>query len=261
MAEASYKFINKLQGRRILIFGGTSGIGFAVAEACVEHGCTVIVSGSNSPNLENTVLRLQTLYPYIASSQIITHACDLSDKETLESNVQTLLSVVTRGANDKLDHVVFTAGDARSLKTVSEVTVAQFEENQVVRNIAPIIIAKYLPQYMEMVPDSSYTLTGGFIFSKPPPAFGLHAASGVEGLARGLAVDMAPIRVNLVAPGVIKTEALKNLPDQALDGLAKATTIKRLGRPEDIAEAYLYCMKDGFVTGSILHSNGGRFML
>lgn len=261
MAAPSYKFINKLQDRRVLIFGGTSGIGYAVAEACVEYGCTVILSGSNSPKLANTVLRLKTSYPHVASSQIITHACDLSNKEDLESNIQTLLSVVTRGANGKLDHVVFTAGDARSLKSASEVTVAQFEKNQVVRNIAPIIIAKYLPQYMGMGPDSSYTLTGGFIFSKPPPGFGLHAASGVEGLARGLAVDMAPIRVNLVSPGAIKTEAMKSVPEQALDGLAKATTIKRLGRPEDIAEAYLYFMKDGFVTGSILHSNGGRLLV
>ena len=261
MAEPSYKFINKLRGRRVLIFGGTSGIGFAVAEACVEHGCTVILSGSNCPKLENTVVRLRTSYPHIASSQIITHACDLSNKEALESTIQTLLSVVTRRAEEKLDHVVFTAGDARSLKTVSEVSVAQFEENQVVRTIAPIIIAKYLSQYMNVGPDSSYTLTGGFLISKPAPGFGLYAASGVEGLARGLAVDMAPIRINLVSPGVIKTEALKSLPEQALEGLAKATTVKRLGRPEDIAEAYLYCMKDGFVTANILHSNGGRFML
>ena len=260
MAAPSFKFINKFRGRRVLIFGGTSGIGYAVAEACVEHGCTVLLSGSNSPNLANTVLHLRTSYPHDPSSQIITHPCDLSNKEALESNIQTLLSVVTHGANGKLDHVVFTAGDARSLTSVSEVTIAQFEKNQVVRNIAPMIIAKYFPQYMEVSPDSSYTLTGGFIFSKPPPAFSLHAASGVEGLARGLAVDMAPIRVNPVAPGVIKTEAIKVIPEQALEALAKATTIKRLGRPEDIAEAYLYFMKDGFVTGSILHSNGVKLL-
>lgn len=72
---------------------------------------------------------------------------------------------------------------------------------------------------------------------------------------------MAPVRINLVAPGAIKTEAMKGVPEQALDSLAQATTIKRLGRPEDIAEAYLYLMKDGYITESILHSNGGRFLL
>lgn len=128
--ESSYKFINKLRGKRVLIFGGTSGIGYAVAAACVEHGCTVIISGFNEPNLTSTVLRLKTSYPHIASSSssssqvIITHVCDLSKKEDLESNIQTLLSVVTRGAKEKLDHVVFTAGDARSLQSIAEVTVA-----------------------------------------------------------------------------------------------------------------------------------------
>lgn len=128
MATPSYKFINKLQGKRVLIFSGTSSIGYAVAEACVEHGCTVIISGSNSPKLMNTVSRLQSSYPQITSSQIITHPCDLLNKEDLESNIQTLLSVATQRAKGKLNHVVFTAGDARSLKSVSEVTVAQFEK-------------------------------------------------------------------------------------------------------------------------------------
>ena len=127
--ESFYKFIHKLRGKRVLIFGSTSGIGYAVAAACVEHGCTVIISGSNEPNLTSTVLRLKTSYPHIASPSsssqvIITHVCDLSKKEDLESNIQTLLSVVTRGAKEKLDHVVFTAGDARSLQSIAEVTVA-----------------------------------------------------------------------------------------------------------------------------------------
>ncbi|KAI8627217.1 putative short-chain dehydrogenase [Xylariaceae sp. FL1651] len=259
--ESTYKFINKLRGKRVLIFGGTSGIGFAVAAACIEHGCTVIISGSNESSLANSVQRLRASYPHITPSQIITHACDLSSKEDLESNVQKLLAAVTSEAREKLDHVVFTAGDARSLQSVAEVTLAQFDKNQVVRNVAPIIVAKYLPRFLQPGPDSSYTLTGGFIASKPPPGWGLLAASNLEGLTRGLAVDMAPLRVNLVAPGVVKTEAMRNVPEQALDHLAKATTVKRLGRPEDIAEAYVYLMKDGYATGSILNSNGGRFLL
>ena len=261
MAAHSHKFINKLQDKRVLIFGGTSGIGYAVAEACIEHGCTVIISGTNAPKLVNTVQRLRTSNPQTSSSQIITHACDLSNKEGLESNIQALLSVVTESAKGKIHHVVFTAGDGRPLRSVAQATVAQVEKSQLVRNVVPVIIAKYLPQYMEIGPDSSYTLTSGFIVTKPTPGFALYAASSVEGLSRGLAVDMAPVRVNVVAPGVIKTEALNGVPEAAIEAFAKTTTTKRLGRPEDIAEAYLYLMKDGFVTGSILHSNGGRFLV
>jgi NAD(P)-dependent dehydrogenase (short-subunit alcohol dehydrogenase family) len=263
MASPSYKFINKLQGKRVLIFGGTSGIGFAVTEACIEHGSTVIISGSNPAKLNMTVQRLKSSYPNVSASQIITHACDLSNKEELESNIQTLLSAVTDGGKTKLNHVVFTAGDALSLTSLPDVTVDQMQKRQIVRNIAPIIVAKYLLEFLDKSPDSSYTLTGGVNTTKPSPGWGLMAVGGGmnEGVSRGLAVDMAPVRVNLVSPGAIKTELFKDVPEQVLAGYEDATTVKRLGRPEDIAEAYLYFMKDGFVTGSILHSNGGRLLV
>ena len=233
------RFTNKLQGKRVLIFGGTSGIGYAVAEACIEHGCTLIISGSNAPKLASTVQRLRKSYPQIESSQLITHACDLSRKEKLDSDIQKLLAVVTESAKGKIDHVVFTAGDTRPAKSLAMVTVVDYETSQMVRNVAPLIVAKHLPQYMEIGPDSSYTITGGFITTKPPPGFALYAATGVEGLSRALAVEMAPIRVNLVAPGAIKTQALDGVPEAVIDGLTQATTTKRLGRPEDIAEAYV----------------------
>ena len=141
------------------------------------------------------------------------------------------------------------------------VTVSDYEIGQIVRSVAPLIVAKHLLQNIEIGPDSSYTITGGFITTKPPPGFALYAATGIEGLSRALAVDMAPIRVNLVAPGAIKTEALDGLPEAVVNGLTQATTTKRLRRPEDIAEAYVYLMKDGIVTGSILYTNGGRFLV
>ena len=255
------KFANKIQGKRVLVYWGTSGIGYAVAEACIEHGCTLIISGSNAPKLVSTVQRLRESYPQTESSQLITHACDLSRKETLDSNIQKFLATVTESAKGKIHHVVFTAGDTRSAKSLAMATVVDYETSQNVRNVAPLIIAKRLPHYMETGPDSSHTITGGFITTKPPPGFLLYAASGVEGLSRALAVDMAPTRVNLVAPGAIKTQALNGVPEAVINGLTQATTTKRLGRPEDIAEAYIYLMKDGFVTGSILHSNGGIFLV
>ena len=263
MSAPSYKFINKLQGKRVLIFGGTSGIGFAVAEACVEHGSTVIISGSNPAKLDKTVQRLTKSYPNVSPSQIVTHACDLSDQERIESNIQSLLSAVTEGGRTQLNHVVFTAGDALSLPQLSQVTVEAIQKRQMVRNMAPIIIAKYLLEYLDKSPDSSYTLTGGVNSTKPAPGWAVAATGGSmnEGLSRGLAVDMAPVRVNLVAPGAVKTELINGIPEQAIEGYRRATTVQRLGRPEDIAEAYLYIMKDGFVTGSIIASNGGRLLV
>lgn len=85
-----------------------------------------------------------------------------------------------------------------------------------------------------------------------------------EGLTRSLAVEMAPIRVNCVCPGVIQTGWFDKLDTERRDALvekaSEKTLLKRLGTAEDVAEAYLWCMKDNYVTGQTVHSNGGYFL-
>jgi NAD(P)-dependent dehydrogenase (short-subunit alcohol dehydrogenase family) len=263
MSTPSYKFINKLQGKRILIFGGTSGIGFAVAEGCIEHGSTVIISGSNASKLEKTVERLTTSYPNVSPFQIITQVCDLSDEEGLDSNIKALLSSVTDGGKTKLNHVVFTAGDALSIPPLANLDLETIRKGQTVRRLAPMFVAKHLLEYLEKSPDSSYTMTSGVNTTRPSPGWSTLAAGGgfIEGWTRGLAVDMAPIRVNIVSPGAIKTELFAAIPEEVIKRFQEATLVKRLGKPEDVAEAYLYIMKDGFVTGSKIDSNGGRLLV
>lgn len=84
-------------------------------------------------------------------------------------------------------------------------------------------------------------------------------------MTRGLAVDIAPIRVNLVSPGAIDTELFDRLgmqqKEQVLQMLAKQTLVGKVGRPQDVAEAYLYCMRDSFCTGTIFSSDGGRLLV
>jgi len=263
MTSPTYKYVNKLQGKRILIFGGTSGIGFAVAEASIEHGATVIISGSNPEKLSKTVQRLKTSYPNVSNTQIITKVCDLSDADNLEANIESLLSVVTDGGKAKLNHVIYTAGDALRLIPVSQITIEALNKASIVRTMGPVILAKYLLQYLEKSPDSSYTMTGGVNGTKPAPGWSMMAggATSLGGLTRGLAVDMAPVRVNIVSPGAIKTELFANMSEEVIEKMKLATTVQRLGRPEDIAEAYMYLMKDGFVTGSQIDSNGGRLLV
>ena len=80
---------------------------------------------------------------------------------------------------------------------------------------------------------------------------------------KGLAVTLAPIRVNVVAPGLVLTELLDKLPkEMAFASLEKAkekSLTKDNGLPDDASEAYLYFMKDSFVTGVVLDTNGGLF--
>lgn len=257
-----YKFINKLKGKRVLIFGGTSGIGYAVAEGCIEYGATVLISGSNQAKLDKTVQRLKTSYPDVSEDQIATHLCDLSDANALDSNLKALLDSFTKSG--KINHVVFTAGDhLGDVPSLANLSIEGLRKFQTVRGVAPMMLAKHLSESMEKSSDSSFTLTGGVNTTRPLPGWSILAAGGGsgEGLSRGLAVDLAPIRCNLVSPGAVETELLAGLPASVKESFAEASTVKKVGKPEDVAEAYLYCMKDGFVTGSIIASNGGRLLV
>ena len=87
----------------------------------------------------------------------------------------------------------------------------------------------------------------------------------VGSLTRQLALDLRPLRVNLISPGAVETELWDGLPaekrGEMMEGFAKKMATGRVGRPEDVAESYLYCMRDGNVTGSVVSSNGGHLVM
>lgn len=114
------KYTSKLSQTRVLVLGGTSGIGFCVAEAALEHGAHVYVSSSRQPKLDATISRLQTSYPDKAT-HISGQVCDLSDPSALEANLTALLEAAA--AEGKIDHIVFTAGDALKVTPIAEATV------------------------------------------------------------------------------------------------------------------------------------------
>lgn len=269
------RYITKLQGRRVLILGGTSGLGFAVAEAAIEYGAQVIVSSSSDVKVANALNRLRNVATPLASgtataqsgAQVTGTTCDLADQTKLETNLHKLLNFATSERTQLLDHVVFTAGDAITADTLSDVTVDKLLQRQTVRLIAPTILGKLLPGYINKSPSSSFTLTNGINSLRPPP--GLTAYTGlttaVEGLSRGLAVELQPVRVNTVMLGLVPTEMHEPWPEDMknaiFNGYKEKTLVGDVGKVVDAAEAYIYCMKNNFVTGSIVVSDGGRLMV
>ncbi|CAL5870446.1 uncharacterized protein PFLUO_LOCUS4683 [Penicillium psychrofluorescens] len=261
------KYTSKLANQRVLIFGGTSGIGFCVAEAAFEHGAHLIISSSNPAKLEKTVTRLRQTYPAQAAAQtIITHTCDLSDTANLDSNLANLFQTVTNNGATKINHIVSTAGDALGLPPLAGLTPEIIQKTGVVRFVAPLMIAKYIPQYLDLVPANSFIVTGGVRAHKPAPGWTVTTAfaAGSEGIVRGLALDLKPLRVNMVSPGAVHTELFSGIPSERLEGVLEMfksqSTTGTVGRPEDLAESYLYLMKDQFATGSIVDSNGGALL-
>lgn len=258
------KYSNKLQGKRVLVIGGTSGIGFCVAEACVEFGAIVTVASSRQESIDKTMERLTTSYPE-ARDRISGHPCDLA-AEDAEGNLKALFEFTTE--NGKLDHIVNTAGDHSKRITLSDITAADVHKYSQVRFIGMLLMAKLAPHYMHQTNQSSITSTSGVSGMKPAPNRSSVAGWGFakEGMARGLAVDLKPIRVNIVSPGAIETEVFDSFGGEAekqqVIGFFKSRTLlDTIGKPEDTAEAYLYFMRDTFVTGTTLLTDGGYVLV
>lgn len=265
MTRTALKYVSKLSTSRVLVLGGTSGIGFSVAEAALEHGASVILSGSNPTRLSDAINRLKTSYPDRAA-RVSGHTCDLSEPQSMESNLSTLFDAATASATIPIDHIVFTAGDPLKIIPLAESTVETIQETGTVRFLGPLMVGKLAPKYLSPGPASSITLTSGTNGAKPMPGWTVQAAwgTGLEGMTRGLAVDLKPVRVNLVSPGAVHTERFNDVAEgrleEFLQRVKEATTTGEVGRPEDVAEAYLYAMKDRFLTGTIISSDGGRLL-
>lgn len=263
---APLPYPSKLAGKNLLVFGGSSGIGFAVAALAVAEGARVHISSSRQAKLDAAVQRIQTAYPS-AAHNISGRPCDLSNEARVEAELRALLQHVTQ--HGPLDHVVFTAGDGIAPAHISTADVAVVRARGSVRFIAPVMLAKLLASdasFLRQSPASSVTLTSGTNGEKPTRDWAVVAAytNAVEGLARGLNVDMAPVRVNAVSPGAVETEIFDNVQggqrEQLLAHFQAQTTTGEIGQPETIAEAYLFIMKDRGMAGQVVRSDSGRML-
>ncbi|SMQ45532.1 unnamed protein product [Zymoseptoria tritici ST99CH_3D7] len=261
---------NKLHGSRVLIVGGTSGIGYAVAEGALESGASAVILASSNPSrVETAISGLQKSYPDLSSRASITgQACDLSDASMLESNIESLLGFATENGAKPLDHILNTAGSIKGMASLPDTTPENLAQLLTVRFSAPAMVAKHAVagKYLSPGPSSSITFTSGSTVEKPMPgrACGSGIASSLVGLTRGLAIDLAPLRVNLILPGAVNTELWDHLPAEqkqgSVDSFGKSMLTGKVPGPEVIAESYLYAMKDANLTGVCLSTNGGQLL-
>ena len=262
------KYTNKLHNNRILVIGGSSGIGYAAAECLLEHGAAaIIISSSNPSKVTEKVKALQSSYPSKAS-RVSGFACSLSDQANLDANVKKLLEQATENGQHKLDHIVHTAGDPLHLKPVQEITMPELVQAGMVRFFSTLMVCKHAQTFMNPGPESSIILTTGTVSERPIQGWGAPAgfATGLHGVTRAMALDLAPLRVVLVSPGAVDTELWNTL---GLNEDQKQGMIKQFGSgmttgqvpgPSEIAEAYLYAIKDKNLTGTVISTNGGALL-
>lgn len=260
------KYSNKLQGSRVLIIGGSSGIGFSTAEACVEFGALVTIASSKNSKVEAAISKLQSSYPSVKSN-IHGQTVDLSQQDTLESQLKNLFEQTVKSmGGEKLDHVVFTAGDPLATMKVAEITVEKILKAGQIRFVAPLLAAKFVQQYVKNSHESSYNITTGSISERPIPDWSVVApfAGGIHSMVRQLAFDIKPIRVNGVSPGVVDTELWsmpKEQKEELMEQMSKKMATGTPGKPEWVAESFLNIMRDYNMDGSMVRTDGGGLLM
>ena len=163
----------------------------------------------------------------------------------MEHNISAFFEQVVGGTGPgdggKIDHIVFTAGDQLHMGDIQDFSYERVIRAGQVRFFAPLFVAKLGMRYLAPRPQSSITFSAGQVIQKPLPHHAIITsyAAGMVGMVRALAVDLRPVRVNLVSPGPADTEMWTHLGDTQLEGLRKSVgqmmLTGEIGKPEDIA--------------------------
>ncbi|KAK4166875.1 hypothetical protein QBC43DRAFT_349640 [Cladorrhinum sp. PSN259] len=263
MAAPLGRYLTKLAGKRILVIGGSSGIGFGVADAAIQHGAaSVIISSSSSSKIDKALERLRPSVAPRSNTQLLGLPCNLGSQDTLTAEVEKLFSLAAK--DGKLDHVVFTASDLPALGPIEKFSLEDIVKAGTVRFFAPLVVGQQLRKHLNETTGSSYTITTGGATEHVGTLWTVMQSYmlGVRGMTRGLAADLAPIRVNAVALGPVDTEMWAQAKESGYFSVAAERFRKRMvtgkvGEVEDVVEAYLYSMKDKNASGAIIETHGG----
>lgn len=223
--------------------GGNSGIGLGVAKAAQAAGAAVVIMGRSAEKLDR------------AKAAVGPGTTAVSVDVTSESSVASAFAAVPA-----FDHLFVSAQDAATAP-LADTTAAAMRPTLDSKIWGAVHVVKRAVGRIR--PGGSVTFVSGLAARKGFPGFAVAAAAnaGIEAVARTLAVELAPVRVNTVCAGVIDTEMLDRVFGDKRAEVVAATAAKlpvgRIGRTEDIADAVLFLMGNGFVTGITLMVDGG----
>ena len=232
---------SSLSGKTIIVIGGSSGIGAAVAQAVLARGAKVVVAGRRLASSSANGLRSEPV--------------DVTDSASLKQLFETV---------GRFDHLVYTSGPSVRAKALIETDLDEAQDNFDVKLWGALRAIQHALPFMHE--QGSITLTSGQLGRKLAAGqfikTGINAAT--EALGKQLAKELAPRRVNVISPGVIDTPAYAGLgQEQRLAMFAKAgqgLPVGRVGQAEEVAAGYVLAMENGFMTGAVVDIDGGGLL-
>ena len=238
-----------LQHKRVVVLGGSRGIGFAVAELAAQQGAELVVVSSQADAVADAVSRLP--------AGTIGFTADLRSVESVDALFAGI---------GPFDHLVYTAGEPIPFgPPVVELDLAA------ARRYFDIRFWGVLQTVQAAVPfirsGGSIVLTSGSSARRPPAGFAIGASisGAVESLGRALAVELAPLRVNVVLPGMVTTDLWSAIPrearEQMFHDVGRGLPVGRVGAPADLAEAYIAFLRSDYTTGQAVLVDGGAALV
>ncbi len=243
----------RLKNKVAIITGGSRGIGFATADKFLSEGATVIITASSQKNADRSASLLQEKYPDCVVSGI---APDLSSLESVQTAFRQVASKY-----GSIDILVNNAGVSES--TPFDKYTEELYDKVMDLNVKGVFNATRAASECMIAQNSGVILnTSSMVsISGQPSGFAYPASKfAVNGLTISLARELGPkgIRVNAVAPGITETDMMKAVPKEVIEPMIARVPLRRLGQPEDIANAFLFLASDeaSYITGVILSVDG-----
>jgi NAD(P)-dependent dehydrogenase (short-subunit alcohol dehydrogenase family) len=237
-----------LKDRRVVALGGTSGIGLAVAQAALEEGASVVVASRRPESVERARAELAKQSAARGAAQIV----DATSEDALKAFFAEV---------GPFDHLVYSCGDDLPLGPLLEVDLSRARARFETRYWGAVAAVKHGAARIR--DGGSIVLTSGFSAIRPRPGWTSQASiqSAIEGLTRALAVELGPIRVNAVSPGVAQTPRWNAWTSDAREAFykleEKRLPVRHVGGAAEIAAAYIYLMKNTYATGNVIAVDGG----
>lgn len=243
----------RLKDKVAVITGGSRGIGFATADAFLREGATVIIAASSKESVDKAVAQLKEKYP---EAKIGGVCPDLSSLDSVRKSFQEAIEEF-----GCIDILVNNAGVSESTPFI-EYTEEAFDKVMDL-NVKGVFNATRVAAECMVANGKGVILsTSSMVSISGQPSGIAYPASkfAVNGFTVSLARELGPkgVRVNAVAPGITETDMMKAVPKEVIDPMIAQIPLRRLGQPEDIANAFVFLASDeaSYITGVVLSVDG-----